>query len=56
MESVDIKQALIQCAAGDCTGCPYRSTGCAIKLIQDARDRGLLDKDGNIINNDEEAV
>ena len=44
-----IKQVLIQCAAGDCTGCPYRSTGCVISLIEDAMDNNIS------ISNGEEA-
>lgn len=52
--TADIKQILIQCAAGDCTGCPYRSTGCVISLIEDVRVR---DNNISISNdsNDEEA-
>lgn len=52
--TASIKQALAQCAAYDCTDCPYRSAGCVISLIEDARSHNLLDNAGNNITTDDE--
>lgn len=51
--TIDTREALAQCAAYNCTGCPYRATGCVISLIEEARASGLLDKDGNIVDKEE---